>query len=518
MNCKYLIGVFFAIFTVSSFALPVSSHSFNPQKIVLQKQTGFIRFSYDQVTMPSTNPSMGLLGVNYFSDLTPLIYGGMGLYGAVNGNQGGLFILGVGAGLHREMISHWWSDVGLYVGGGGGRSSLVGGGLMLRPHVGFAYEWEKWRLGLHYSYIDFPTGKIRSHQVGIDLDIPLDFYYLNYGSGNTVFQSDSILTPLENYLSIQRNDIGLLLQAYRQPSGTRNVNGEIQNGTLDLVGIELDHYLTEKLFWSLKGAGAFHGIPNGYMDVFGGLGYRQPLGLQGVAWIPEFDVGAGGGGNVDTGGGLLFHPQMGIEWPLSSRFAMKIKGGYLWGPHGNFKAMTLAGEILYHLDLVSAETRPTRKIETLLHAEDWRVELLDQIYLHPQRTARTTTSAVHLVSLQIDQLFNPFFFLSYQGSFAYQGNHSGGFATGMIGPGLQSKVFCHQRLQFFTEVLVGAGGGGGLALGGGALIEPLVGIHYAVTKAIGLQASVGQIKALQHDLNTPIINFGMTIRFGTLTA
>ena len=113
-------------------------------------------------------------------------------------------------------------------------------------------------------------------------------------------------------------------------------------------------------------------------------------------------------------------------------------------------------------------------------------------------------------------VFTPFFFFSYQAASAYEGNHAGGLATGMIGPGLQTPAFFNQHIQLFTELLVGAGGGGDLALGGGALIEPVVGLHYALTPAIGLQTSVSQLKALHNSLNTPVFNLGMTLRFGMI--
>ena len=55
-----------------------------------------------------------------------------------------------------------------------------------------------------------------------------------------------------------------------------------------------------------------------------------------------------------------------------------------------------------------------------------------------------------------------------------------------------------------------------MALNGGAVIEPLLGLRYAFTPALGVQASVGEFKALNAGLNTPIVNVGLTLRFDTL--
>ncbi|HLB42885.1 MAG TPA: hypothetical protein VJN02_08580 [Gammaproteobacteria bacterium] len=518
MQYRRLIYFLLGTIIISSHAAPTSINDSNYYH--LSSLSGFFRFSYDNnIKMPNHIQAMGLLGLNYFADITPTIYGGLGGYGAIRGTQGGLFSVGVGAGLHRELIPNWWGDVGLFVGGGGGRASLVGGGLMLRPSIGVAYAWSRASLGLHYSYIGFPSGEIHSQQVGIDLDLPVDFYYLSPHDshiGHSLFNLDDIHLPIGKFISFQRNDFALLLQAYRQHSGTKNTDGEIQDGTIKLVGAELNHYFTDNIFWWLKTSGAFSGIPNGYMDVLGGLGYHYALGSTGFAFVPQLGVGAGGGGAVDTGGGFLINPLLGIEYPVAARFALRLSSGYLWAPHGALNVVPITGEILYHLDIARENSKPSNLLADHYDIQGWRIQFLNQTYIHPQRTISSTTSSIELIGVQIDQLFSPLFFLSYQAMGAYSGFHAGGYATGMIGPGIQSKQFFHHRLQFFAEVLLGTGGGGGLALSGGSLIEPVVGVRYAFTPILELQASVSQMKALQNDLNTPALNVGLAIRFDTL--
>jgi len=514
---KYLnlIGLLAGILTSSSFATEVSTPT-PDHSLWLQQQPGFFRFSYDSIKMPYNISSMGLTGINYFADFTPNIYGGVGAYGAMTGSQGGFFTLGVGAGLHHTFPHHLVADLGMFVGGGGGRSSYVGGGLMLRPHVGIAYDFQWAQLGLHYSYIDFPTGKIHSQQVGVNLDIPFDFYYVRpQDVGHALFHFDDIHLFNGKFLQVQRNDFGLLLQAYRQNKGTRNVNGVIQDGTIGLVGAELDHYLTKNIFWSFKAGGAFRGVPNGYMDVLAGAGYHWPLGSYGFALVPQLQVGAGGGGNVNTGGGVILLPQLGIEWPMTKHFSGRLSSGYLWAPQGQLKAATLTAEVFYHLDMGTGSSTPADFVSNY-SVQNWRIQLLNQTYLAPQRTFTATTPSINLIAVQVDQLFTPYFFFSYQAASAYNGLHAGGYATGMIGPGIQTSTLLGHRVQPFAELLVGAGGGGGLALSGGSLIEPVVGLRYLFTPSVGVQASVGQVKALQNNLNTSVINLGLTINFGSL--
>lgn len=512
---KLATALFTTLCATSSFATEVSTP--NQQGLWLQKQPGFFRFSFDNVSMPNDGPDMGFMGLNYFADITPNLYGGIGAYGAVSGNQGGFFTLGAEAGVHREFFENWWGDAGMFIGGGGGRSSLVGGGLMLRPHVGIAYDFRWVRLGLHYSYIHFPSGEIHSSQVGLDLDIPFDFYYVRIQDvSNNLINVANIHLLNGKFLDFQRNDFSIILQAYKQKPGTLNVNDQVQDGTMGVIGAELDHYFTDNTFWWVKAGGAFHGVPNGYMDVIGGFGYHWALMRNGIALVPQLGVGAGGGGNVDTGGGVLIQPQLGLEVPLTSNFAARLSGGYLWAPTGELSAYTVTGAIIYHLNVATASDKPVIKLADCYSTQAWRIQLFNQTYISPQHAFSPRDTSINLIGVQIDQLFTPIFFFSYQAASAYSGWHAGGLASGMIGPGIQTPPFLNQRLQLFGEFLVGAAGGGGLSLGGGAIVEPVVGLHYALSPAIGLQASFSQIKAVNNDLNTPVVNAGLTIKFGTL--
>lgn len=486
--------------------------------LILHKSSDFIRFNYDNLSMPNGISNMGFLGMNYFADITPSLYGGIGAYGSVTGTQGGLFTLGVAGGYHHQFLPNWWGDLNMFVGGGGGKSSMVGGGLMLRPSIGIAYAFPWARLGVHYSYIDFPDGSIHSKQFGLDLDLPTDFYYLNPRDDWSCHMpklSDFKL-PLGKYLGFQRNDFAILLQSYYQKPGTKNTEGAVQDGTVHLVGAELDHYISDRTFWWVKAGGAFSGIPNGYMDILGGLGYHWRLGASPIALVPQLGMGAGGGGKVDTGGGLMINPQLGVELALSRSFSFRLSSGYLWAPSGQFKVVPVTGELLYHLNFATANDKPATLLSTDYSIQGWRIQVFNQTYWHVQRTFTSTTSAINLIGVQFDQLFNPYFFLSYQGAFAYSGYHAGGYATGMIGPGLQTRAFLQDRLRLFGEILVGAGGGGSLALSGGSLIEPVVGLHYAFTPVIGLAASYSQVKALKDSLNTPVLNLGLVLRFDTV--
>ena len=173
---------------------------------------------------------------------------------------------------------------------------------------------------------------------------------------------------------------------------------------------------------------------------------------------------------------------------------------------------------VYHLHIATLADKPTDLPADPYESWNWRVHLLNQTYLRPQRAANSVTSPINLVAVQFDQMLTPAFFLCYQAASAYSGKGAGGLATGKIGLGVQHTInFLNQHLQPFAEVFLGAGGGGGLALGGGSLVEAVLGLHYALTPTIGLITSISQLKAISDDLNTTVFTLGITINFATLT-
>ena len=513
----------FYLITCSCYAIS----NLNIDSLELKKSSGFFRVGFEnQIHMPNQIPNMGLLSLNYFADLSPSIYAGFGGYGAATGTQGGLFTVGFGAGVHHELFSHIWGDGSIFIGGGGGKSSLTGGGLMIQPQIGLAYDLSFGKLGIYFSNLQFPNGEINSKQFGVNIDLPVDVYYLNPHdelAGSSFIDLDSLNIPIDQYLFFQKNNFSLLTQAYYQKSGTLNTLDQVQDHTIGLIGAEFDHYFSNSVFWWLKTSGAFTGIPNGYMDVISGLGYSLNLGDSDFSLVPEMGLGAGGGGLVETGGGFLVNPLLGIEWNLLPGYSVRVSSGYIWAPNGNFSVTPLTTELIYHFDIASlqkksADIAELAELNDSYIIEGWRFQFLQQTYFNPQRSYSNLQSSIQLFGVQIDQIMSSWFFMSYQATGAYVGYHSGGYATGMIGPGLQTKTFFNNHLQLFTNLLIGAGGGGGLALSGGAIIEPLVGIRYKLTPTIDIQASAGELKALKDNLNTPVLNIGISARFDTLVS
>src|SRR3990167_5836182 len=195
--------IFFFLFIFADEVIAFSSPSF-------LTQPGFFRTSFEAVAMPQDSPRMGFLSMNYFTEISPWLYGGVGSYEAVSGNQGGFFTLGLGGGVHTPVVNHMQADLGFYAGGGGRQSSLVGGGLMLKPYLGLSYLWRSTRFGLFYSYVNFSDGSIHSSQVGVSIDFLNQFDYFDSKYKNKTFSDlKEIIFPKDNYLVWQREDFSI---------------------------------------------------------------------------------------------------------------------------------------------------------------------------------------------------------------------------------------------------------------------------------------------------------------------
>ena len=71
---------------------------------------------------------MGFSGIHYNLMLNEWAYAGVGIYGAISGERGGFFTLGINAGIKKYFSDKFYVDAGFHFGGGGGAAALDGGG------------------------------------------------------------------------------------------------------------------------------------------------------------------------------------------------------------------------------------------------------------------------------------------------------------------------------------------------------------------------------------------------------
>ncbi|MCH7764020.1 MAG: hypothetical protein IIB95_09810 [Candidatus Marinimicrobia bacterium] len=473
--------------------------------------------SYDQIKMPQNDEPMGLLGLTFSTQIRPGFNAGIASYGAITGNQGGLFTLGIAAAMHLKLMNKYFLEAGAFIGGGGGKVG-TGDGLMIRRHVSLKYTLKRMKLGIQYSDIDFPDSQIHGQQIGISLDLTTQFTFSNPGHINQLF-TDPRRVQWEGagYINFNRYQLSFMQQSYFQKAGTKNIAGVVQDGALRLVGFEAARFLRPRLFILLKTAGAYGGIHHGYMDVLAGIGYLTPIIKNRIYIVGKLNLGAGGGGHVETGGGFLIESSLGIIYTLLPLFAIQVGGGYLNSLEGNLKTTSLTAQLCYRLELAQI----TEKKRNTHHAakyffQAWSIRIASQTYKRPERVNRIASDDVHLVSVKASRFFNTYLYLTGQGYSAYSGQYVGGLAVGLVGIGVQHKPLFKGHFTAHLEILVGAAGGGHLALGEGAIMQLMLGLTYQFNPIFGLQVATGRIRAFRHQLESTVLDVGIIFNFTTL--
>ena len=266
---------------------------------------------------------MGFTGIHYNLMLNDWSYAGVGLYGAVAGNTGGFFTLGVNAGIKKYLGDNFYVDTGFHFGGGGGKGAPDGGGAFILPHFNLGYDFESFSINSGWSYVDFfDEGNIKGHQLNVSLEIPLDYTYSDYDVSENLIdfdnlkKSDWIINSKRTSLMFHQNNLKI-------KGDTRETNGNKYNGeTIRLAGFELANYFSKNWFAFLKVDGALDGIKAGYMDVFLGGGYLHSFNKNNTNILAKFGVGAGGGGGIETEGGFLIYQ---INYPdLQRTLSIKV--------------------------------------------------------------------------------------------------------------------------------------------------------------------------------------------------
>ena len=494
----------------------VNNYDSLDQSLQLNDLSTIWRLSFDSIKMPDNDGSMGLLGFYYLAKVSPFINGGIVGYSAISGNQGGLFVLGIEGNIYHRLISKLWINYGLFVGGGGGKVG-TGNGSMIRSQIGLSYDFERFKVGADYSYVSFPDSRIQGKQVGLSIAIPTKFYYTNPNFIGRTINDLNMLNHSSSNIVFNRIYMGIIVKNYFQKVATKNTFGEVQDNTIWLTGFELGRFMTKNTYILLKTSGAFKGNPHGYMDFLAGIGYNYPFIAKYLSLTGKITAGSGGGGYVETGGGLLVETNIGLTLNFTPNIAMQIDGGYLNSPYGNLKAISLTSKLLYSIETASiAPTTRTKSAEGIYNFNTWAIRITNQVYKHPKRNQNIANDNVHLICVKFDKLLNKYIFLTGQAHSAYSGNYVGGYAAGLVGVGIQSKTIFNDQIKANAEMLIGAGGGGHLAIGQGAIAQSVFGITYNFTNYFSLRMSTGKLFALKDDLNNDIIDLGLVINFATL--
>jgi len=408
------------------------------------------------------------LGVNrsgILINFTPYWYGGVNLYGATKGKRGGLFVFGFESGLQTNPKKLINLRSGLFIGAGGGGAAPQGGGLMARGYIEGRVNTKYFSIGAGVSRVNFLNGDIKSTQFFSSIYLPFKLKYKN----NTFSPFKDI--PYRVFLKGGKYFVD------KESKTTNNLPQQ----DFSYIAIEMQADINRYFFLTYSLAGGTADGSDGYMESFTGLGVKSNIFNLPLTATLSAELGLGGGGKVDTGGGSMARVRSSLFANINN-FLMGIEAGYTKSFKGSFKAKNIGFFIGYN-NIFSSN--PFKK-------EKFAIRALNKVHLTSKGDFKDNTrdDKIYLLGMAIDKYLTSNFYITGQSLWAYKGN-SGGYTEGLIGVGY-IKEFNNVSLR--GEALIGAAGGGGVKTGSAiGSINATIGINFA--KNYKIEAGVGYTKA-----------------------
>ena len=479
-----------------------------------ETQSAFGKMDFLPITMPNNEANMGFTGIHYNLQLNDWgAYAGVGLYGSVSGIRGGFFTLGINAGIKEYLSERFFTDLGFHFGGGGGAAAPDGGGAFVLPHVNMGYDFKDFSIQAGWSYVNFfDGGAIKSSQVNLGIEIPLDFQYSNYSNREKSYTQSDVKSSDWNQKT-KKNSLLFHLNNLQIQGNTRRSGGAPYNGeTIRLAGFEFATFLTDHWFAFLKADGAYSGIKAGYMDIFLGAGYQYSFNRNRTHIVTKFSMGAGGGGGIDTRGGFLIQPDISIEQKLFGDFFIAINKGYVLSPDQFVDTSSYGVGLKYYIQRNGLFDANQTFDKFVFKGVNFIMK--QDLYLNAERDTNPTEN-LHQISLQVNFDINNTLYAAGQTSFANFGN-AGAYAEGLVGLGLKSKPIFNDNTRLFAQFLGGAAGGGNISTGEGFIIKPSAGFSTRIHKNLNLRTSAGYVKASGGNLSAVLFDFGLEYQLSFL--
>lgn len=449
-----------ARFLLCALALPVSASAQTEAASPKDTRPATAELSYAPLRMPDGRKSAWLqaswlVAVNEDWGLGP------SLLGAAKGDFGGLFVFGVTGQRRWRLGSDTHLAASLTLGGGGGVGGSTvrfGSGLMWRPELQLRQHWGAWYLGLGAAHTRFPSGNVRDTGWSLTVGRMDDFrafapsdagrFGRGFARGGVGF-----------------DEIALTGGVMQPRAGSRKRSGAALDARLGRAGAEARQYFERDRWWGVEGAGAAKGGIDGYMEALVVLGRDWPLGHPNLRLGLQGAVGLGGGGDIDTGAGWLLRAGPTLRWITPWGPSLRLDWQRTHAPGGRFDvnearvALVLPLEGRRGQDASGQEQEEgTVRVQTLQAG----VQQFSRVSFKDGRREPLTQ-----MSLGLTRELSPWLYGTAQAN-AAAGGSAGAYAVGLFGVGVQSPRWRgHWRIG--TEGLVGAAGGGGVQVGGGAV-------------------------------------------------
>jgi len=253
-------------------------------------------------------------------------------------------LMGLGYALPLDQAGHW-AVLAKFCGGPAGGGNLdVGGGMAWKGTLGAQLTTSSaFQIGVSSGYITTPGGSFKGavHQ-------------LQAGRRFDLAAPGPWPTADQDLLDFS----GWSVRAGWQRLGSPQRRGGANPEPIELTTIQLAHEMTTAWYFAGQGNFGITGHAGGFAEGLLGLGWRSPeLFRSGPRLLVQCLAGAAGGGGVDTGGGLLVQPMLGLEQGLGQDLSLQILGGRCLAARGELRSSLLDAGLVWRFGLPTRTRR-----------------------------------------------------------------------------------------------------------------------------------------------------------------
>lgn len=271
-------------------------------------------------------PNISLIGAVVKSGYHNNFYGVLKLGGAFVGEVDGFMMLLSGLG-YKLPLTHWlFLDAKGLLGGAGGGNVQFGGGFAAQVEAGIGLSCSDYFFSVNIGNTYAPNGNFQSNH--LDVSVSRNFNIYKNPQINT--------TELVASTAVKREEFGFSTYNRAYFSGAKqDKKGRLYDPVFNALGFEIEKKINQHV--SVLGATvwAYQGNYGAYAEGWLGMQYYHPLSLEWSITAKGL-FGAGGGGDINLGSGLVYQYSLGVQKFINKRWSFIGNAGQVRAISGNF--------------------------------------------------------------------------------------------------------------------------------------------------------------------------------------
>lgn len=315
----------------------------SPAYLVLDPDSG------SQLDSGPATSDIEMLGIRLDYFVSDFLFFPVEAYGAIDGGADG-FAMGM-AGIGTSWPTPWERarvELRGLVGTGGGGGVSTGGGYLWQARAGIAAELiGNLSLELGGGLTSFPDGDFdaTTWTAGIGWSSRSPELSLDYPRSRLLREGVS-----GEDAQVTTSRFQLLNKIYSPPSSAVKKDGSEYDSALSLIGLGFEQPVSGRFALTGRAFSAYDGDVGGYAEGLLGAKYEvSPFGDDAHSFSVTGEAGAGGGGGVDVGDGLIFHLSAGYRFAFGERLSFLFDIGKVEASDGSFEGESYTFGLAWHL-------------------------------------------------------------------------------------------------------------------------------------------------------------------------